>query len=110
MPAVGIDTCTPSAMTGNSPIGLNSVVPMPNAPMASASSGQLKRRSASSREIVETAVLIVNSSSFVPSRREASRADEATVRTGTPADRGHILIAQREIEDRDILGHALGLR
>lgn len=39
MPACGIDTCTPSAMTGSRPIGENSVVPMPNAPAASASSG-----------------------------------------------------------------------
>jgi len=39
MPACGIDTCTPSAITGSRPIGENSVVPMPNAPAASASSG-----------------------------------------------------------------------
>ncbi len=43
MPALGIVTCTPSAITGSSPIGENSVVPMPNAPTASASSGSVER-------------------------------------------------------------------
>ena len=37
-----METSTPSAMTGSRPIGENSVVPMPKAPIASASSGQLK--------------------------------------------------------------------
>ena len=41
MPACGIDTCTPSAITGSKPIGENSVVPMPKAPAASASSGSV---------------------------------------------------------------------
>ncbi|CFN96776.1 Uncharacterised protein [Bordetella pertussis] len=36
MPALGMLTCTPSAMTGSSPIGVNSVVPMANAPVARA--------------------------------------------------------------------------
>jgi hypothetical protein len=39
MPAAGIETSTPLAMTGNNPIGENSVVPMPNAPIANASKG-----------------------------------------------------------------------
>jgi hypothetical protein len=36
MPAVGMLTCTPSAMTGSIPMGENSVVPMAKAPMARA--------------------------------------------------------------------------
>src|SRR5690606_11615168 len=37
MPALGMPTCTPSAITGSRPMGVNSVVPMANAPVASAS-------------------------------------------------------------------------
>ncbi|KAG1454205.1 hypothetical protein G6F57_015557 [Rhizopus arrhizus] len=40
MPALGMDTFTPSAMTGSRPMGENSVTPMPNAPTASANNGR----------------------------------------------------------------------
>ncbi|MNI30106.1 hypothetical protein D3C81_1143650 [compost metagenome] len=42
MPAVGMLTPTPLAMTGNRPIGVNSVVPMAKAPTASASKAALE--------------------------------------------------------------------
>src|SRR5579875_2495388 len=35
-----METCRPLAMTGSRPMGANSVVPIPKAPMASASKGQ----------------------------------------------------------------------
>ena len=41
IPATGIETSTPLAITGSNPIGENSVVPMPKAPIASASKGKL---------------------------------------------------------------------
>ena len=40
-PAAGIDTCRSPAITGNMPIGANSVTPMPKAPTASAISPRL---------------------------------------------------------------------
>ncbi len=49
-PAAGIDTWTPAAITGSRPIGENSVVPMPNAPHASASNVSQARCGASGRE------------------------------------------------------------
>lgn len=41
-PAIGIDTFIPSAITGSKPIGANSEVPMPIAPIPNANRGQLK--------------------------------------------------------------------
>jgi hypothetical protein len=41
MRAVGIETAKSLAMTGNIPIGANSVTPMPKAPSAKASRGIL---------------------------------------------------------------------
>ncbi len=42
MPAVGMFTPTPSAMTGSRPIGANSVVPMAKAPTARANKAALE--------------------------------------------------------------------
>src|SRR5215213_288713 len=43
-PPVGIETSTPSAICGSRPMATNSVVPMANPPMASASTARVKWR------------------------------------------------------------------
>src|SRR5690606_5719385 len=92
-PAEGIETPTPSAITGNIPMGENSVTPIPKAPTASASSGQLNF-------CVVMAVSLCS-----PVRGKTFGADQTAIGTGKTANRLYFVIAEGKVEDVEILGH-----
>ena len=80
-PAVGMDTSTPSAISGSRPIVTNSVVPIANPPMASASTARVKCRAVVGRVSGAAVAVIVTPCSNRRPRTAYSATATSDVRT-----------------------------